>query len=312
MRRWVAACVAASALAAPATARAQGAGTPPAGTGTISVSFQAIDHTGHRLTDGTYIDNGRSRTAAVALDVEYGLTRRWSVAFALPYVFARYTDDAQPPPFLPFLPVDQCRCWHSGWQDFGFTTRFTLVDTFDHVLVVTPSISAGTPTHDYAYQGEAVIGRQLNELRVGGDVSYRLTAIAPAISIGGHYTYAFVEQVIGVPNNRSNAAAAIEWRAAANWSLGAFASWQRTHGGLRVGSLPGSDFPAPGDLTTPERLAEHDRLLRDNSTHVGATAAYRLRQAQLFGSFTYFASGTDTHAGWAVITGITAPFRLRR
>jgi hypothetical protein len=297
-------------LALPADVLGQ-ALTPPTGTGTVSTAFQTIDHTGHRLTDGAYIDNGRSRTGAVSFDLEYGVSRRLAVAFNVPLVFARYTDDDEPPPFLPFLPVDQCRCWHAGWQDFGVGMRFNLVDTFDHVIVVTPSLSAGAPSHDYAYRGEAVIGRHLKELRVGADASYRVDALSPNLSVGGRYTYAIVERVLDVPNNRSNLDAAVHLRVAPDWSVGTFVSWQRTHGGLRVGSLPGSDFPAPGDLTTPDLVAEHDRLLRDNSTHVGGEVSYRFRGADLFASFTYFATGTDTHAGHAVIAGVTVPFRLR-
>jgi hypothetical protein len=270
------------------------------------VSFQSVDHTGHRLTDGAYLDNGRSRSAALFIDAEYGLTRRFAVGVTIPYVWIRYTDD-DPTPFA-FRPVDSCRCWHSGWQDFGVTARFTLVDTFDHVLVVTPLAALGTPSHDYPYQGEAVIGRKLNELRVGADASYRLDAFSPALSISGRYTYAFVERVIDVSSNRSNATIAADYRLGRVWSVGAFASWQRTHGGLRAGSLPPSDFPVPGEINTPERIAEHDRLLRDNRVDVGAQASRRLRRADVFGSFTYFASGTDTHAGWAVLGGITLPF----
>lgn len=298
-------------LSAPRSAHAQ-AWTPPAGSGTVTVSFQSIDHTGHRLTDGMYIDNGRSRTGALYFDVEYGVTRRLALGIAVPFVWARYTDDDPPPPFLPFLPVDQCRCWHSGWQDVRFGARFNLVDTFDHVLAVTPSVSGGTPSHDYASQGEAVIGRHLNELRVGVDASYRLDAVSRNLMVSGHYAYALVERVLDTRNDRSNATVAVRYRAAGNWSIGALASWQRTHGGLRSGSLPPSDLPVPGDLNTPARIAEHDRLLRDNRVHVGAEVSRRVRQVDVFASFAHFLSGTDTHAGRAVMVGATLPFRLRR
>jgi hypothetical protein len=299
-------------LAVPVTALAQDAFTPPAGSGTISVSFQAIKHTGHRLTDGSYFDSGRSKTAAATADVEYGITRRWSVAFTLPYVFARYTGTDVPPDPLPFLPVDSCHCWQSGWQDFGFMTRFNMVDTFDHVLVITPFLSAGTPANDYAYQGEAVIGRHLNELRVGTDASYRVDAISHRLTVSGRYTYTFVEEVIGVSTNRSNVRASADVRVARALSVGGFAAWQRLHGGLRTGSFPPSDLPIPGEINTLERLLEHDRLLRDNNFHLGANVSYGFRHADVFGSFIGFVSGTDTHAGHAGIVGVSVPFNLRR
>jgi hypothetical protein len=309
MRTGIAAATVAGLLAAPVTARAQ-ASTPPAGTGTITISAQSVDHTGHRLTDGTYIDNGRSLTGALLFDVEYGVTPRLAVSFAIPFVWARYTDDDPTPFGLP--PWDACRCWQYGWQDLGFSARFGLVDTFDHTLVVTPTVAVGTPSHDYPYQGQAVLGRSLNELRLGADASYRPDGLSRNLSINGRYTYAFVQQVIGVSTNRSNAVVSADYRLHRDWSMGAFLSWQRTHGGLRGGSLPPTDFPVPGNINTPERIAQHDRLLRDNRVHVGAQVSYRLGRADVFGSFTSFVAGTDTHNEWAVMAGATLPFRVRR
>jgi hypothetical protein len=297
-------------LALPAAARAQ-AWTPPARSGSISVSFQSLEHTGHLLTDGTYIDNGRSRTGAVYADVEYGVTTRLALAFSVPYVWARYTDDDPPPPFLPFLPVDQCRCWHSDWQDYGFMARFKLVDTFDHVVVLTPLIAVGTPTHDYPYQGESVVGRNMNEVRIGADGSYRLDALSHNLSLNGRYTYAFVERVIDVGTNRSNANVAADYRIGRDWSVGGFVAWQRTHGGLRIGA-PGTSLEPPGEVNTDERIAQHDRLLRDNFMHVGAQASYRLWRATLFGIFTYTVAGTDSHQVIGATGGVSVPFNLHR
>ena len=213
-----------------------------------------------------YIDNGRSRSGALLFDAEYVVTRRVALGVSLPLVWARYTDASSPPPFLPFLPRDQCRCWQSAWQDAGLTARINLVDTLDHIAAVTSTFAVVVPSHDYAYRGEAVAGRRLKEIRAGIDASYRVDAWSPNLSVSGQYTYAMVERVIGISTNRSNAALGMDYRLGADWSLGVSASLQRTHGGLRVGSMPPSDLPAPGELTTPERFAEHDRLLRDNWT----------------------------------------------
>ncbi len=132
------------------------------------------------------------------------------------------------------------------------------------------------------------------------------------MTFNAHYAYAFVERVLDVPNNRSDATLSADWRVTPKMSVRALASFQRTHGGFRSGSLPGSAFPAPGDLTTPERIAEHDRLLRDNSTHLGAGMAYQFSPVGVFVAYTHFVSGTDTHAGRALTTGVTWPFHLRQ
>lgn len=309
MRVVVVLCLVWAGLLRPVAASAQ-TSTPAAGAGSVSISFQGVDHTGHLLTDGSYLNNGRSRTAAAYLDVEYGITRRISAAFTLPYVWARYTDDAEPPPGIPFLPVDSCRCWHAALQDFGFTFRYGLVDTLDHAIVLTPTLAVGTPTHDYTYQGEAVVGHRLNEMRIGADGTYRIDTISRNLSATGHYTYAFVEQVLDIGMNRSNASGSVDYQIGRDWSVGGFIAWQRTHGGLRAGAF-GSDLIPPGEVNTPERVLEHDRIFRENWTHIGAEASYRLRLATLFGSYTYVLHGTDAHSGHAFLGGITMPFRIR-
>jgi len=301
MRTAVGVVVLAAALAAPGSAGAQ-ATLPSPGVGAVGVSFQVIENTGHLITDGTYIDNGRSRSASLFFDVEYGIARRWAVAFGVPLVFARYTDDDDPPPALGGIqPADACRCWHAGWQDVGLATRFNLVDTLDHVTAVTSSLEVGVPSHAYEYRGEAVLGRRLREVRVAVDASHRLDPLSRRVTVSARYAYAFVEQVLDVPNNRSNLTAEVSVRASATVAVRGFASWQWTHGGLR----------APMDLTTPELVAEHDRMLRDNRTHVGGGVSGRLPRADVFATFTYFASGTDSHRGYAVTGGVVVPFRLR-
>ncbi len=303
--------VAASALAClPSVLHAQAWG-PPAGAGALTIGFQRIDHTGHRLTNGLYVDNGRSLSGALFLGADYGVTRRWSVSAGIPLVFAKYTDDDPPPPFIPFLPVDECRCWHEGWQDLSLTTRVMVVDTFDRVLAVTPSVSVTVPSHAYAYQGEAVIGRRLREFQLAVDAGRRLDEISRRLTVTGRYAYVVVQRILAVPNNRSHAELALEARVHPRVTVRGGLNWQRTHGGLRAGPVPGVDSPF-GDVNTPERVAEHDRLLRDNRLHVTVGAAYHTARGTLFAEVRHFASGSDTHAGRALTVGITLPFRLRR
>jgi hypothetical protein len=282
---------------------------PPAGTGAVSVSVQRIDHAGHRTTDGTLIKNGKSLDVSVYVEAEYAVTDRLVVSGGLPFVFGKYTDSEPPPPFLPFLPVDQCRCWHSGPQDFDATARYNL---FSGAFALTPSVSVALPSHDYNYQGEAVLGRDLKELRVGVDAGQRLDRISPRLSVQARYAYSFVERVLDLPNNRSNATIGMSYRLRRALSARGLLSWQRTHGGLRIGSPPSSDLLPPGEVNTPERLAQHDRLLRDNSLHAGAAVSYEFSRMDLFASYIAFVNGTDTHAGRALTIGVSWPFELSR
>ncbi len=66
--------------------------------GSISFTYQRIDNTGHRRTNGFLVPRGRSLDMSLYLEAEYAFTNRFSVTAAVPYVFAKYTDRNPPPP----------------------------------------------------------------------------------------------------------------------------------------------------------------------------------------------------------------------
>ena len=175
---------------------------PPRGVGSVSLTTQRISNTGHRRSNGFLDERGQSIDVALYLEGEYAFTDRLSIAAGLPYVFAKYVATTTPAPPIPYPPVDKCHCWNSGWQDLGFNARYNVLGG---AFALTPSLSVGVPSRGYDYQGEAVVGRNLKELRIGIDAGQRLDAISPKLSVQGRYSYAFVERVIDIPNNRSNA-----------------------------------------------------------------------------------------------------------
>src|SRR5262245_54213446 len=184
-----------SVLPHPASAQAW---VPPAGIGVVSVVYQDINNTNHRLADGSLFDGYDSQSRGVLLTLDYAVTDRWSFSVGLPYIASKYTG---PEPSFFGLPIDDCFCWNHGWQDVGGTLRYNLAN---ESFALTPSISFGVPTHNYDYFGEAVVGRNLNEVRVAIDAGRRLDAISDRLSISARYSFAFVEKVLNLPNNRSN------------------------------------------------------------------------------------------------------------
>src|SRR5688572_8218407 len=154
-----------------AAAHAQ-AWVPPARIGVVSVVYQAINNTNHRLTDGSLFDGYDSLSRGVLFNLDYAFTDRFSISVGAPYLGSKYTG---PEPSLFGLVVDDCICWNHGWQDFGFTARYNLRND---AFALTPSVSLGVPTHNYDYFGEAVLGRNLNEIRLQVDVGQRLDAIS--------------------------------------------------------------------------------------------------------------------------------------
>jgi hypothetical protein len=301
--------VVATVLVGCATSAFAQAWVPPAGTGSVSVSFQNLDYTGHFVTDGQFFENvGNSVHNRIDIEADLAITDRLLIGIGIPFVFTRYTDPDPLPPFVPFLPVDDCRCWHSGWQDFGFTARYNLVNG---AFGLTPSVSVGVPSHGYDFQGEAVLGERLKELRLAVDVGQRLDLISRRLSVQGRYSYAFVEQVLDdVPINRTNAALEGEFLFTRRLAGRGVLTWQRVHGGLRLGSPSEIPFPPPGEVNSPERLFEHDRLLRDNNFRIGGSVGYSFDRMDVFFSYFELLRGSDSHGGRAITAGVSWPFEI--
>ena len=280
------------------------------GEGSVTLAFQGIDNTGHVLSDGSTVPVGKSRNASIYVEAEYAVTNRVSLSAGVPFVFAQYRGprpppgEAEPPTVQP---VDACYCWQDGLQDFGLTARFNLLNGS---TAVTPSVSFGAPSRGYEHVGEAVVGRGLRELRLAVDVGQRLDFLSPRLAVEGRYSYAFVERVLDVSTNRSNASVALAFQALDRLAVRAVVSRQVTHGGLQAGleEPPPNGYPW-GEITTAALFREHDRLMRDDSWHVGAALTYAFARADLFASYVEFVSGRNTHAGRALTVGVSVPFR---
>ncbi len=172
------------------------------------------------------------------------------------------------------------------------------------------SASFGVPSHGYEHVGEAVVGRGLRELRLAVDVGRRLDFLSPRLALEGRYSYAFVERVMDVSTNRSNASLEVAFQALDRLAVRAVVSRQVTHGGLQAGlGLPPQPDGYPwGEITTAELFREHDRLMRDDSWHAGVVLTYALARADVFASYVEFVSGRNTHAGRAFTVGVSVPF----
>jgi len=257
----------------------------PARVGAVTFVLQQIDHVGRMTNEGTRHAVGKAMNYAFDVEFDYAFTDRFSISTTMPYILSKYTDPNDPPPFLPFPEVDSCRCWQHEFADFGFTARYNLVN-INRQFMVTPAISYGVPSHPYEYVGEAVVGRQLQELRAGVDAGQRFDRIRSLVQ--ARYAYTMVRQVLEVPNNRSNGAVEGAFEVMPRLSARGMMSWQVTHGGLR--------FPAEVvDPAYPERITEFHRMLRDNYLHVGAGVTYGRDVWQFSGSALWTAKGSNSH-----------------
>lgn len=303
---WLRALVAAAALAGIPTGAFAQAFTPPDGVGSVTVAWQWVSNTGHRLSDGFLREQGQSVTTSVLAETEYAFTDRLAASLGVPYVFAKYTGANAP---VSGLPIDTCRCWQSAFQDFAASVRYRLGSD---AWAVTPTVGYGLPTHNYAYVGEAVAGKNLNEVHVGVSTALKLVRLLPKASVQATYTYSFVESPIDtVSIDRSNLTMDFGYALTDRLFVRGVADLQRTHGGLRFGSPTGNPFPPPGEINTPARVAQRDRLLRTNYWHVGGGASFNAGPADVFAAVTKYVNGTDTHNGWLFTSGTTWYFDLK-
>jgi len=266
---------------------------PPAKVGAVNLIFQHTDHTSHLLDDGSRLDGYNSESRGVLLELDYAFTDRFSFTVGLPYIGARYTG---PEPSFFGLEIDDCMCWNNGFQDLSLTARYNI---FNDRFALTPSISYGTPASTYPYFGEAVIGRYLDELRLAVDAGVRVDALSPRFSISGRYSYAFVEEVLDLNLDRSNAYLSFNYLFTPKLFAGLSFYWQYTHGGLRS-----------SEFETDEQWMEFDRIIKDNSFHIGGMVSYSFSRLDVFFSYVEFVDGEDTHLGRSFTIGFSAPFEF--
>ena len=294
------ALVAVGASAQPAAAQAW---APRARQGSVTFVTQMIDHVG-RIDGDHRLKCCGTTNLGIGVDVDYGLTNRWSLSASVPYVFAKYRGE-RPfglAAFLPYAPVDSCHCRHSAVQDLQFGSHYHLLRDRRSLSLMT-SASVGIPTHNYDYAGEAVVGFGLTELALAADAGQQLDFLAPGLSVDGHYGYTIAEQAIGISHNRSNARVQAGYALPKRIAGHAILSWQRTHGGLRF----------PIDIEPfPERYTEFHRLLQDNYFQAGAGVSYAWHDWDLSLSFLRTVSGTNTHDVHIYTVTAGRPFRSRR
>ena len=86
----------------------------------------------------------------------------------------------------------------SGFQDFSAAARYRFGDD---TWAIAPQVKYGLPSHNYSYVGEAVVGRNLNELELGVFAALRLVDILPKATVQAGYIYSFVEKAspTGIP-----------------------------------------------------------------------------------------------------------------
>ena len=129
----------------------------------------------------------------------YGITDRWTVSAALPYVNTRYKG---PPSHGggPGFTVDNGE-WHGCMTDLRVGLHF---QALERPFALAPFVGYVTPIGDCYTRGHAANGRDLEETLIGLSVGKSLDPWIPRTYAQVRYSYAFVEKVHGISHDRDN------------------------------------------------------------------------------------------------------------
>jgi hypothetical protein len=299
-------------LALPVPALAQ-AWLPLRGEGTLSLTGQHIRLSGHFDTDGSRLEDcGPSRAWLAIAEFEYGVTDKLAFTARLPPFVASRLSGAEDDPCIvelralydelhrqdPTTPLNPVAIggYYSTFQDFGLTLRYNVLDK--RGVAVTPVAGVTIPSHHYETIGEVAAGQDLFTVHTGVNVG---VLFARRTYAHARYTYSFVQQLRGIPLDRSNAEFEAGYAVTPRLSLRGLAAWQRTHGGITY-----SESIARGFGGEPEVFFDHDRTLATRYWHVGGGTTVTLTDSiDVQAAVLTFVAGSESHYGVGLTAGVT-------
>jgi hypothetical protein len=264
----------------------------PKGEASLTIGFGNIFVRDHYQDNATSFDDGHIRTNTVGLNLEYGISDRFSIDFGIPYVISKYyaTNTALFGPD-PHIALDGSTLddstYHGDFQDFRLALRWQALKV---PVVLTPYVAAIVPSHDYRYFAHSAVGRDLRQYILGFYVARRLDPILENGWAELRYSYAFVQEVIGIHHDLSTADLQVGYFLTSALGARAILSYGYTHGGL--------DFPdvttqagynefvrrfcdpvlqcAPGAGDSTPAWLHHDQIGHDVYLNVGGGLSYAL------------------------------------
>jgi hypothetical protein len=253
---------------------------PQQGEGSVSLAAQQLNVKKH-LAGTIARDAGHINTGVLLADVTYGLTDKFAVDLAIPFVVTKYSGTSP----HPGTTIDD-GAYHNSFTDFRMSVRYNLTRKG---AVITPYVGSVVPSHDYAFYGHAAFGEQLSELQVGTFVAKLFTSGVPGMFVSSRIAYGFVEKVQDLSHNRSMADLEVGYFVTPSFRTFGMVNGQQTHGGV--------DFPITGPAGLPVELRPfHDVIQRVNYVNLGAGLAYSLNDSfDLFGSFVREVAGRNGH-----------------
>ena len=253
---------------------------PPKGEGSVSLAAQQLNVKKHKSGTVT-TDAGHINTAVLLADMSYGLTDKFAVDLAVPFVVTKYSGTRP----HAGTNIDD-GAYHNSFTDFRMSLRYNLTK---NGAVITPYVGSVVPSHDYQFYGHSAFGEQLNELQVGTFIAKLFTSGVPGLFVSSRVAYGFVEKVQDISHNRSMADLEAGYFVSPSFRAFGMMSGQYTHGGI--------DFPITGQAgLPPEQRPVHDVIQRVHYLNLGGGFAYSVKDSfDIFASFSREVAGRNGH-----------------
>jgi hypothetical protein len=252
-----------------APARAQ-AWLPPKGEASFSLgygnAFVNKHYLGTSADPGDNVENdfGHIRSQSVEIGLRYGLTDRLAASVSLPYILTKYYGTPGQNFFPHTISVDDGG-YHGIFQDFKFNLSY---QALQGRIAVAPFVSVVIPSHSYTYFAHAAAGRDLHEYLLGSSFGARLDRVLAGSYVELTYSYAFVERLLGIHHDRSNAFLELGYFLTPSLSMRGIATGLYTHGGV--------NGVAADRLPPPEIFLHHDQIGHESGISVGGGLSYVL------------------------------------
>jgi hypothetical protein len=221
---------------------------PEKGTFSVGLTHSSVLNKTHYLPSGAEQDVGHTRSYVTSITASYAVSDRWLITAGVPYVKARFygerphfgtdIDDGDERASLTDLRLELHYQWRTG------------------PVAIAPYLAIVQPTRSYPILGHAAPGRGLHEQWVGAFFGRSLDDWLPRTYLQGRVNYAFVERVVGIHHDRSNADLELGHFFSPKWSARILVSWHDTHGGIDVPVPPSNPLYRFHDQLAEERLVQ--------------------------------------------------------
>jgi hypothetical protein len=293
IRVWVGVLAGAFGAFSTVPARAQ-AWVPPAGEAWVSAGYGNMFSAKHYLGVVNYagtLDVGHIRSNTIGMALGYGVTDRFELDVAIPYVVSKYW--APPPaPNTAHDPIADDGHYHGTFQDFRFGAVYQLFN--NGTVALAPFFTAVIPSHDYTYFAHAAAGKDLHQYLLGFSLGGRLDRLVPGSYAQVVYDYAFVEKVLGFNINRSDFAFEMGYFVTPSLSARFLGVGYYMHGGL--------EYTSPAEIYNPSLpnggplYMHHDQIGKSQEVNLGGGLSYVLSgSTEIYASYIRSVYGRDAH-----------------